>query len=275
MKKEGKYRIYLEDESHLTTLGSLRFSLRQVAAAIVVAIVVSILLGAVIVMLTPLHTLLPGYMKKSERAASIENLMRLDSLQTAFDVNKKYLDNLFRITVGEATSEGTEQHDMDDISPDSILPASPREMMFVDRMQEQEKYNLSVLAPLAADGMTFARPASNAAFQNSTRGERRCGVIMGSGEPATSPADGTVLAAFFSPAEKGYVVIIQHGRGFVSRLSHLPQPIVAAGDPVDINQAISLPVKGATRQNNIIYIEMWHNGLSLKPYDFISGRNGV
>lgn len=272
MGKSKKYRISIEDEAHLQTIGSVSMSVPSICIACVIALLAAVAAGGFLVMVTPLKTLLPGYLKKSERNASVENLMRLDSLQAAYVRNQEYIDNFIRVADPSFTPDSAREDISfnDDISPDSLIPASQAEKVFVKSMQEREKYNLSVLTPLAADGMMFGVPAHRAVFLRDSRAERKCAIAIDKDEPVTSIADGTVLAAYYSPSEKGYVVITQHARGFVSRLSHLYSPVVETGDAVGIGQVVSLPSRNNAPGGNTIYIEMWHNAISLRPYDFLS-----
>lgn len=72
-------------------------SVPSICIACVIALLAAVAAGGFLVMVTPLKTLLPGYLKKSERNASVENLMRLDSLQAAYVRNQEYIDNFIRV----------------------------------------------------------------------------------------------------------------------------------------------------------------------------------
>lgn len=271
MKKHPKIRIRIDDESTLHGLADITLSRGKLCLALAAALLLCLALSGLIVMLTPLRTLLPGYMKESERSASVENLLRLDSLMTVYDLNERYLDNVRKVL-----DTGRERPDttgvgasLTEMSPDSLLPPSALEKRFVNTMAEREKYNISVIAPLAADGMMFATPAETAVFASSTRRSEKGTLLIGGGEGLRSIADGSVLASYYSPADNGYVVIIQHARGFVSRYSHLGAAAVSEGDVVISGQVVALPPKADARGMRRVEVMMWHNGMPLVPYEYI------
>ena len=96
MKRHPKYRIRIEDESRLENLVDITLSPWWLAAAAAAAVVILILIAGGIVMTTPLRTLLPGYMKQSERSATEDNILRLDSILGVYEQNQTYLDNILK-----------------------------------------------------------------------------------------------------------------------------------------------------------------------------------
>lgn len=98
MRPVRKYRITIEDESHLTEVASGRFTRAGLIGIGLLAFVGFLTVAGLLVSLTPLRTLLPGYMKESQRSATEEGLLRLDSLMEAYEVNRAYIDNYLRVT---------------------------------------------------------------------------------------------------------------------------------------------------------------------------------
>ncbi|MDE6409152.1 MAG: M23 family metallopeptidase [Muribaculaceae bacterium] len=272
--KRDKIRIRIEHESHLSTITDTRLSLWAIAGILFLIIILSLFSGCLIVLLTPLHTLLPGYLKETQRSATEENLMRLDSLRNVYETNQRYIDNFLRVTDIERLPSDSVALKEDSVisSHDTLLPPSERERRFVARMEEQEKFNISVLAPLAADGMTFSPISDTGIFSNASKDSETGEILLPADASVLSVADGTVLAAFFSRAENGYVTVIQHQRGFASRYSHLGKPLVVMGEDVSAGQIIASPPPPDRSGKRYIYIMMWHNGLPVLPYKFINER---
>lgn len=239
------------------------------------AVAISLLLGAAIVMVTPLRTLLPGYLKQSERSATEDNIMRLDSILAIYERNQNYYDNVFRAmnTDRIETDSASATPNIMELSPDSLLPSSPAERKFVSDMEERERYNISVLAPLAADGMMFSPVCDSAIFLSSSRNSERGLVVMPAGEAVRCVADGSVLATYYSPSEKGYVVLVQHDKGFVTRCAALGTPMVSAGDAVMAGQMIALGPQPDRSGRRIAEVRMWHNGLALIPFKYIGNMD--
>lgn len=272
MKRHPKYRIRIEDESRLEDLADITMSPLSLLTAVVAALIVLIMISGAIVMITPLRTLLPGYMKQSERSATEDNILRLDSIFGAYAQNQDYLDNILKAFDTDRTPTADSlvmTANLREMSPDSLLPPSPLERKFVNAMEERERFNISVLAPLAADGMMFSPLSDSGIFSASSRTEEKANVILPPDESVKSVADGSILASYYSAAEGGYVVIIQHAKGFVTRIARLGSPMVSAGDAVFAGQMLALGPNPDGKGRRYIEVMMWHNGLPLIPYDYI------
>lgn len=272
MKRHPKYRIRIEDESRLEDLADITLSPLSLWTGAIVALVVLIMISGAIVMVTPIRTLLPGYMKQSERSATEDNILRLDSIFGAYAQNQDYLDNILKAFDTDRTPTADSlvmTANLREMSPDSLLPPSPLERKFVNAMEERERFNISVLAPLAADGMMFSPLSDSSIFSASSRAEEKGNVIMPPDESVKSVADGSILASYYSAAEGGYVVIIQHAKGFVTRIARLGSPMVSVGDAVLAGQMLALGPKPDGKGRRYIEVMMWHNGLPLIPYDYI------
>ena len=76
MKKRGRYILRLDDEAHLTTVVRRRVALWHVVLFLILAIALTVTLAVGVIMLTPLKSLLPGYMPPQERAATVDDLMK-------------------------------------------------------------------------------------------------------------------------------------------------------------------------------------------------------
>ena len=161
MKVRKRYTFTLEDESRLEKLLQISASRGKYIICGVAVLIIFMTLGALTVGLSPARRLLPGYLKDSERAATQEHHMRLDSLQQAYEANNAYLSNIIAVmnptTRPTRTLPDSAVSQIDTpFSPDSLFPTSVEERNFLSMMREQEKYNISVIAPLAAESMLFA-----------------------------------------------------------------------------------------------------------------------
>ena len=81
MKIKKRYRLIVTDESRLQDVWSLRLTTRRGILLSVGVVLAAVVLAAVLIMVPPLRSLLPGYMKEHQRADFIEALLKLDSLQ--------------------------------------------------------------------------------------------------------------------------------------------------------------------------------------------------
>lgn len=273
MRHLTRYKIKIEDESHLTDVVSVRTNIPAAIGVAVLLGAVFLLVSGCIIAWTPLRNLLPGYLKEAQRSATEEGLLRLDSVMAAYERNQAYIDNILRVT-----DESREPSDSAAVVPvsrelnsDSLMTATPAEQRFVSQMAEREKFNISVLAPLAADGILFSPVCSEGVFTEESQKSQEGEVIIPAGSNVQSAADGTVITTFYSPTQGGYVIIVQHGRGFVTSYTHTGTPLVGIGDNVNSGQAIALAPGADSSNMRSITVRVWHNGSPLVPYDYLGG----
>lgn len=275
MKKRSRYRITIEDESRLEKLGDYSATSLKFFLIGIVAVLFLMISGAMIAFFTPLRTLMPGYLKKSERAASEMQLLRLDSLRLAYETNAAFLDNIMNVLGPSDLEKDTAAVKMTyPPTLDSLLPTSREEQRFVALMREREKYNVSVLAPLAAESMMFTTVSDESVFKEESKENYKGEIVLARGATVASVADGIVIAISQTIRDGGSTVIIQHPKGFLSRLSRLGTVLVETGDAVTGGQVIALCNSGNGRKGEIIGIEMWRNGDRLIPYEYVGGRSG-
>lgn len=270
--KRGKreYRVIIDDESRLERVASWRLTPWRIVAVSLLALLICCWLGVLLVAVTPLQRLLPGYLQESQRAATEEMLLRLDSLQAAYAQNEAFLNNMAAVFDTERipTDSLATLRPVNALTADSLLGASRAETAFVSNMREREKYNIGIVAPLAAEAMMFYPVSDEGIVTNASRHSQVARIVVARGGVIGAIADGSVLDVGFSPSE-GYTMVLQHPKGFVSRYSGLGSPLAGAGDFVNAGQALALSSDATAPP--VISLQLWHNGDRLIPYDYISG----
>lgn len=271
MNTRKRYRISVEDEGRLETLVSVSASPLVWGWSIAGVVIIIMFLGVFIAFLTPARRLLPGYLKESERAATQMQIMRIDSLRQVCETTAMFLDNLNAVMnpSGEVAPRREVSELNVPLSPDSLLPTSPEEARFVSMIRDREKYNISVVAPLAAESMLFSPVSESSVVTEATKGSRKAEIALAGNSRVAAIADGTVISVSQSLRDGGAVVIIQHPKGFLSRSGRLGQVLVDVGEEVVGGQVIALPNRGNARRGEIVTLEMWHNGNPLIPYEYI------
>ena len=142
--------MIVTDESRLQDVWSLRLTTRRGILLSVGVVLAAVVLAAVLIMVTPLRSLLPGYMKEHQRADFIEALLKLDSLQNEYDRNQAFLRNITLVfDTDRVPTDSASMTKPDSVNVvDTIMPTSVEEQEFIKMMKEREKYNASILAPL-------------------------------------------------------------------------------------------------------------------------------
>lgn len=267
------YRLSLEDEGHLEKVADFRLTPARTVVAVAVGLIVATLLGMLIVIATPVKTLLPGYLKERERTASEEALLRLDSLRAEYEQNEAYLRNISALLDIERVPSDSLSMAMsaNRLTPDSLLEPSASELKFVKQMREREKYNITVLAPLAAESMMFYPVSDEGVVAEDSRLSHQSRVILPPGSTVGAVADGTVISIEVSGLRR--TIVVQHAKGFISRYSGVASPLVGEGDAISGGQAIALaPSSTPKGAHPGIILELWHDGSPLVPYEYVNPR---
>lgn len=279
MKTKKKYTVIIEDDSRLEKIIQISASPGKYFLAGISACVCLMCLGAVFVGFSPVKKILPGYLKDSERTANEIQHMRLDSLQQIYETNASYINNIMSvINLSVAANDVHDNHEVSQIDipfePDSLLPTSPEERKFLAMMREREKYNISVIAPLAAESLMFSAVNEESVISENTKLSTKAEIILGKGATVAAIADGRVISVSQSVREGGgSAIVIQHAKGFLSRCNRLGTVLIEPGDLVSGGQVIALTASGNSRKNEVITIEMWHNGNQLVPNDYLGDKD--
>lgn len=266
MKRKHYRRLEYVNEEAYARVWSLRTTrgkgrLLPLVAVLAVAAVVYLLLA-----FTPVRNLLPSQLHGDMRGRYIEATLRLDSLTRVVDRNQRFVDDITAILGGHVDPDSARRA-LADVSglevADTLLAASEAERAFVQQFESSQRYNLSVLAPIAADGMAFYSPAPGAEAQSRTDGT---GVELRgvSGQGVDAVYRGTVLAVFKD--SQGHTgVVLQHPNEFVSVYSGLAECFVRRGDTPVTGARIGLALADGT-----LLFELWHKGVALNPGDYVA-----
>lgn len=243
-----RYRVEIVNENTLERTFSigLRGSKVILAAVGVVAAIASLI--AMIFLFTPLAKFLPGHLKGDLRLQYAETAMRVDSLERSARVNAAYVDNLVDILSDKV--KPTEVHSLvndKDVVVDSLMAASETEQRFVKQFEEQDRFNRSVLSPIAAEGMLFESPSET---------------DTGAG-PAMAVYRGTVVASY-TDADGLSTIVVQHPNDFISVMGNLSEVYVVSGQKVVAGQRI-----GSSMPQSPLTFELWHGGSRLDPALYI------
>ncbi len=270
-RKTPRYRLSLSDDSRLRLLVEMKMPIWQWILAIVAFVALSVLAAVLLLSLTPLRGMLPGYMAHEARLHTEESMLRLDSLQAEYELDRAYLDNIMNVLDTERTPTDSTKLVVNPrpMTADSLLSRSPEEDKFIKMMEQREKYNLSILAPLAAEGMMFNPLSDECVISEASRKSMVAEVIVTSGSPICAIADGMVVDSYFSPRDGGYVITVQHSNGFMSRVSHLGTPLAGRSDYVQAGQIIAFPPENSGRSSTRVNLEIWRNSDRLIPAEVL------
>jgi murein DD-endopeptidase MepM/ murein hydrolase activator NlpD len=98
------------------------------------------------------------------------------------------------------------------------------------------------------------------------------GVDIGSktNEPVKAIADGTVIMASWTQ-DSGYIIAIQHRGNLISVYKHNAELLKKVGNFVNAGEIISIVGNSGENTNGPhLHFELWYNGNSLNPEEFVT-----
>lgn len=237
LKTTKRYRLTFVSENTLNTIWTLRLS--RLKAWLLGGLCVAAI-GALIALLfglTPLGSILPGYMKPSQRRSQIENAIRLDSLAERQQIMNRWIENLEAVLTDSIapTSISEELVAVDD----TLLSASDAERQFVEEWAERERFNLTQTAPAAASGINFRLPLATELRRDTLSGPS-LKIESTRGATVMAIQGGTVIDSHVDLISGNCVVLIQHPMDFVSRYEGLGRSFVSNGQSVQPGTALGL-----------------------------------
>lgn len=264
-----RFRLSFVNENTLNVIWTMYFSRTRVIVATILILASIGSLLAFIILLTPIRTLLPGYLKEAQRQENMINVMRMDSLLRQAEMNEAYISNLRAILTG---SQGSDTVTYDEtirqqLPPDSLIPAGKAERDFLNSYTENERFNLTVLTPMAAEGIAFIAPVTGG-MKIDGANPHTVTIIAPRRTPVMAAAAGTIVDIHPNGINVN-TVIIHHSNGFLTKYSGIATLTTAAGNKVKEGQVIGLTSDAGDRESTRISIELWHNGVQQPAGDYI------
>lgn len=269
--RRRRYRISLENLSARSTVWEVKAGRRGMLMLAAGAFVLTGLFWFLIYVYTPLRGVLPVGMSYDLREDYDEMSARLDSIIEAQRITQAYASNIERVLCLDGEGDSVAHVSADIAVPtvlplDSLIEASAAERSFVSRFEQAERYNLSVLAPIVADGMIFFPPVSGMPVEEriSDAGIPSIVARSGASAPVSAVYRGTVVNSYYTTG-RGITLVVQHPNDFVSIYSGLAETFVTRGSK--INAGTRLGFADARKQP--FSFELWHNGSPLPVRDYI------
>lgn len=235
----------------------------------------TVILSAVflIIYFTPLKEYFRGYTSTELRTSSLNNAIKLDSLETLYSIQNNYISSLKNLLSGKI--------DFEDLSKDSLLEAySTNDLDFVNTnaedsilraiVEEEAKYNPTNINLDQLSAVLF-NPANGGISSEFSLQEKHFGVDITLPENSAvySVSDGRVLFAEWT-SETGFVIIIEHLNGLTSVYKHNSSLSKTQGEHVRRGEVIGFSGNtGELTSGPHLHFELWFKGDPVDPLGFI------
>ncbi len=268
------YRIVVFNDLNLHIIKQVRFDARTLLVTVVSAVILIIISVTVLIAFTPLREYIPGYTSGNIRRTLINNVLVVDSLEHEIQMRDKYYKDFKLMIMGESPVD-TIVKKVPSTDPTEIKHSKYNtDSLFKDEIGS-EPLTVSLLNSTGpADdisGMNFSVPLKGVITnrQNPESGHYGIDIVGKANSNIAAVAEGTVTLAGWT-TETGFVIQVQHKNNLLTVYKHNASLLKKEGDKVKGGEVIA--VMGNTGKETTgphLHFEMWMNGVSLNPEEYI------
>ena len=276
---KNKFRFVVLNDETFEEKFSLSLTRRNVWVFLAVTAFTLIFLTAAAIIYTPLKYFIPGFGDYNYRGQILQLKFKTDSIQEAMQARALWLENIANVASGNIdTSKGQAQSKSKiDKSQIKLNELKPEDKDLRKEVEEEENYSLSSSGaqnPGLVDEVKHMHPicpVDGYITDEFNPQKEHFGIDIATKQdaPVKAVLDGQVIAADYTLAT-GYVIEIQHKNNLISIYKHnagllkKPGNFVKAGDVIAIAGST-----GELSSGPHLHFELWGNGRSLNPKDYI------
>ena len=269
-----KYRLVILNES--TFEEKISFKLSRLNVFVMGSLCIVSLIGLTILLIafTALREYIPGYSSTKLKKQATELTYKTDSLVLVLENTNRYLENIRLVLKGDIENN---QINRDSLKKQFKLDASKidltpirQDSLLRAEVALEDKYNLFESAS-AKTNFTLFTPISGTVSQKYDAEKRHYAVdiVAPRDTPVKAVANGVVIFSEWT-TETGYVIILEHKEGLLSVYKHNGSLNKTQGDIVRSGEVIaSVGNTGELTTGPHLHFELWDNGTSINPLDFI------
>ena len=269
----NRYRMVVINETTFEERFFVRISQFNIIVLIILFVTFITIGSFFLVAYTPLKEFIPGYTSLSIRKEAIRNTFLLDSLSVEFQKQDRFIQSMKSALTGEIDWEENSLLIAKDQLPellDSDNAMTEADSLLRLEVIQEDKYNV-IPNDLSNVKYLLYSPAAGPISQKYDVNKRHFAVDIALEEhaPVMAVAHGTVIFAEWT-AETGHVIIIKHDYGLLSVYKHNSYLEKSQGDLVKAGEVIAKAGNtGKLSTGWHLHFELWVNGYSVDPTDFI------
>ena len=274
----NRYRFTILNENKQEE-NAHRFSIRplSVLMSLLFLFMLVVVVLYLIVVYTPVGSLIPGYINKRTKEELISSNIRIDSLTYEVSKQDRYIANIRAIMNGDITFDSIKNSPQEITEESFSIESTELEREFMKEWEERERYNLTSQATNVNEiqALNLFRPAQGEIIRAYDANDGHYGVDIAEvpGESIRAVHDGTVVMSDFT-ANDGYTIVIQHRENMISVYRNCYRLMKEIGDKVVKGEAIGTFSNRKAGENKnskrFLHLELWHRGKPLDPNTYIA-----
>lgn len=284
-KRKGKwsdrFRLAIFNDTTFEELWRVRLSKANAFLAAALLLVLTLAVNTSLIAFTNLREFIPGYPNVEMRRNILMNAIMLDSLEHELEIRDKYFRDLNDVISGRQPIGSVVLRDSTRDYGNVEFRKSPEDSVFRARVEQEEKYSLSVLPAQSGSGSQQGTSLANIHFFPPVKGiissnfdartrHYATDIVTQPKAVVSSTLEGTVIMTGWT-METGFVIAIQHANNLVSVYKHNARLLKEMGDRVWAGESISIVGDSGELYTSgpHLHFELWHNGVALDPAQYI------
>jgi|LGOV01.1.fsa_nt_gb murein DD-endopeptidase MepM/ murein hydrolase activator NlpD len=267
-----KYRFVVLNEDSFEERFS--FKLNRLNVIVLGGTFTILLIGitAILMAFTPLREYIPGYSSSALKKRASDLVYKVDSLQQKLTVNDLYIENIQQVLTGKIKNIAIDKDSIAEQlrieNADFAIPLV--DSTFREEVEREERYSVFEKAIKKTDIVFFAPISGNITnVYNPKEKHYAIDIAVQKDTPVKAVADGMVIFTGFT-ADTGFVIIIEHAKGFISVYKHNASIHKEQGDLVKSGEVIaSAGSTGELSTGPHLHFELWNDGFPVNPLNYI------
>jgi murein DD-endopeptidase MepM/ murein hydrolase activator NlpD len=276
---KNKFRFVVLNDETFEEKFSLSLSRNNVWVFLGVISFTLIFLTASAIIYTPLKYFIPGFGDYNYRGQILQLQVKTDSLQDALQARALWLENIANVASGniDTTRPKANVNGKIDKAHIKLNDIKPEDQELRKQVEDEENYSLSYGGGQNAGAVDEVRqmhlmdPVEGFVTEDYDKLKEHFGIDIAAKEdaPVKAVLDGKVISANYT-LETGYVIEVQHKNDLVSIYKHNSKLLKKPGNFVKAGEVIAFVGNTGTLSSGPhLHFELWHDGRSLNPKDYI------
>ena len=272
-KLSTRFHILLVNEKTLEKKKLFSSSTSSILFSIAVIFALTLATSFLVIYFTPLKEYFRGYTSLELRESSVENSLKLDSLERLYITQTRYLNSIKDLLAGNISFEDMSQDSIraqnNSVEFELIKPSAEDSLLRI-LVQEEDKYNAFDISGERFTTVLFPPVNGNlsSAFDIDDK-HYGVDIIMPENSPVHSISEGTVVFSEWT-TETGYVIIVEHLNGLTSIYKHNASIVKSQGETVETGEIIAFTGNtGELTTGPHLHFELWFQGEPVDPESYI------
>jgi len=286
-----KFRFVIKNDDTYQEKWSLLLTPKKIFVLTTCSILLLITLTTLLIALTPLRYYIPGYTNPQDLHNYQEISTRIKSLEREYTINEKYIEMLTHILNENIMEDEDEEIKVEELNRAALekenMPVEEidKRVKAYETLEEEVEMIYAKISEMPANSGVFVpltKRINNRSplFLPPTYGmvvsefdimQKKYGIMIKNAKNTTvnSVADGTIIYSGFDP-KNGNSVVIQHAGNIITVYKNNQFLLKTTGNKVKAGEPVAkMGNMDFNSQDGILIFEIWYNGISVNPLDYI------